>query len=211
MAKYGYACISTLEQDVSTQTEALKSAGCGIIRTESRRVSGSGEREELNILIESLRGGDVLVVTRIDRLARSLGALQTIVQRLTEKGATLQTTEQPIDTAHADSTAFLEMLRLFAEFEEHHRRERETEEGVQEQSEERDTQQKPKVDPLEIKRLREAGVGPTAIAKQLGISRPAVYRVFKQINAGQIIDTPETATDGHVAIQRLPGKRHRKG
>ena len=71
--------------------------------------------------------GDVLVVTRIDRLARSIGDLQDIVRALKAKGATLRATEQPIDTSTAAGKCFLDMLGVFAEFETNLRRERQLE------------------------------------------------------------------------------------
>jgi DNA invertase Pin-like site-specific DNA recombinase len=74
-----------------------------------------------------LRRGDTLVVTRIDRLARSMRDLQNLVHELREKGAHLKATEQPIDTGSAAGKAFLDMLGVFAEFETNLRRERQLE------------------------------------------------------------------------------------
>src|SRR5690606_30423839 len=77
--------------------------------------------------LEFIREGDTLVVTRIDRLARSIGDLQQIVVQLAARGAKLQATEQPIDTSTAAGKAFLDMLGVFAEFETNLRRERQME------------------------------------------------------------------------------------
>jgi DNA invertase Pin-like site-specific DNA recombinase len=68
-------------------------------------------------VLEFLSAGDVLMVTRIDRLARSIGDLQDIVRAVKAKGASLKATEQPIDTSTAAGKAFLDMLGVFAEFE----------------------------------------------------------------------------------------------
>jgi len=86
MPVYGYARVSTNHQDLSIQQDALKAAGCSVIRAE--KVSGSSRknREQLNAMLEFLREGDVLVVTRIDRLARSIKDLQDIVHLLKSKG-----------------------------------------------------------------------------------------------------------------------------
>jgi DNA invertase Pin-like site-specific DNA recombinase len=81
-------------------------------------------REELRIVLDFLRKGDVLMVTRIDRLARSIGDLQDIVRQVKAKGASLKATEQPIDTGTAAGKCFLDMLGVFAEFETNLRRER---------------------------------------------------------------------------------------
>jgi DNA invertase Pin-like site-specific DNA recombinase len=75
-------------------------------------------------VLEFLRKGDVLAVTRIDRLARSIADLQDIVRALREKGSTLKATEQPIDTSTAAGKCFLDRLGVFAEFEANRRRER---------------------------------------------------------------------------------------
>jgi len=75
MALYGYARVSTIDQDVTLQERTLRAAGCNIVRSE--KVSGSKRdgRTELELLLAFLRPGDTLVVTRIDRLARSIKSL----------------------------------------------------------------------------------------------------------------------------------------
>jgi Resolvase, N terminal domain len=78
-------------------------------------------------VLDFLRKGDVLMVTRIDRLARSIGDLQDIVRTMRAKGASLKATEQPIDTGTAAGKCFLDMLGVFAEFETNLRRERQLE------------------------------------------------------------------------------------
>ena len=101
MTIYGYARVSTADQDLTIQQEALKSAGCEIIRSE--KVSGTSvkDRKELATLLEFIRSGDELIITRVDRLARSVFDLQTIVRVLQDKGVSLRATEQPIDTSTA--------------------------------------------------------------------------------------------------------------
>jgi hypothetical protein len=90
MAIYGYARASTLEQNVTIQEDALRRAGCEVIRSE--KVSGSSRagRSELALLLQFLRHGDTLMVTRVDRLARSIKDLQDIVHELRGAGVTLR-------------------------------------------------------------------------------------------------------------------------
>ena len=83
---YGYARVSTTDQDLSIQEAALRAAGCETIRSEKVTGTTREGRTELATLIEFMRKGDVLVVTRIDRLARSIGDLQDIVKSLKEPG-----------------------------------------------------------------------------------------------------------------------------
>ena len=117
MPLYGYARVSSEDQDLSLQIEKLKAARCEIIRSEKRTGTTRGSRRELETLLDFLRPGDTLVVTRIDRLARSVADLQDIVRTLKSKAISLKATDQPIDTASAAGKAFLDMLGVFAEFE----------------------------------------------------------------------------------------------
>ena len=119
MPLYGYARVSTIDRDLALQRAALKAAGCDVIRAEKASGVRRDGRTELQVLLIFLRRGDTLVVTRIDRLARSLKDLQDIVLELKEKGVKLKATEQPIDTATAAGKAFLVMLGVFADDAEH--------------------------------------------------------------------------------------------
>ena len=101
MALYGYARVSTLDQNLGTQRAALKAAGCDVIRAEKASGTRRDGRTELQVLLNFLRPGDALVITRIDRLARSLKDLQDIVHKLKERRVVLRATEQPIDTGTA--------------------------------------------------------------------------------------------------------------
>ena len=98
MTIIGYARVSTTDQDLSIQEAALKAAGCEVIRAEKRSGTTTEGREALRTVLEFLHAGDVLMVTRIDRLARSIGDLQDIVPVVRARGAALKATEQPIDT-----------------------------------------------------------------------------------------------------------------
>ena len=124
---YGIARVSTTDQDLAIQHAALTAAGCTEIRAE--KVSGASREGhlELDALLTFMRTGDTLMVTRIDRLARSIGNLQDIVRALKVKGVALKATEQPIDTGTAAGRAFLDMLGVFAEFETNLRKERQAE------------------------------------------------------------------------------------
>ena len=90
MAKIGYARVSTTDQELGVQDAALKAAGCTVIRAEKRSGTSTEGRAELKTVLDFLQAGDELVVTRIDRLARSIGDLQDIVRTIRKKGATLK-------------------------------------------------------------------------------------------------------------------------
>src|SRR4051812_33142386 len=127
MSRIGYARASTIDQDTALQVATLTKAGCGIVRQEKASGTTTKGRTELQTVLDFLQRGDTLVVTRIDRLARSIGDLQTIVGTIKAKGATLECTEQPVDTSTAAGKAFLDMLGVFAEFETNLRKERQLE------------------------------------------------------------------------------------
>ncbi|MET0376173.1 MAG: recombinase family protein [Rhizorhabdus sp.] len=178
MTLFGYARVSTIDQDVSIQEAALRAAGCQTIRSEKKSGSDRGRRTELQTLLDFLRQGDTLVVTRIDRLARSMKDLQDIVHELKGRGITLKATEQPIDTGTAAGKAFLDMLGVFAEFETNLRRERQAE-GIQ-AAKARGAYKggKARIDPDAVRALIAQGVRPAHIARELGISRGTVYRFY---------------------------------
>jgi DNA invertase Pin-like site-specific DNA recombinase len=179
MPLYGYARVSSFGQDLGLQRAALKAAGCGVIRAETASGARRDGRTDLQVLLDFVQPGDTLVVTRIDRLARSLKDLQDIVHELKAKGVALRATGQPVDTGTAAGKAFLDMLGVFAEFETNLRRERQLE-GIQ-AAKARGIYKgrKPSIDAAEVRRLREQEkLGPAAIARRLGIGRASVYRVL---------------------------------
>lgn len=177
MTLYGYARVSTTDQDLSVQEAALRAAGCQVIRAEKRTGISRHGRTELELLLQFLRPGDTLVITRIDRLARSLKDLQDIVHELRGRGVTLRATEQPVDTSTAAGKAFLDMLGVFAEFETNLRRERQMEGIAAARARGVYKGRRPKIDPAEVRRLHaEERLSPTAIAQRLGIARSSVYR-----------------------------------
>ena len=182
MTLFGYARVSTIEQDVSIQEAALRTAGCQTIRSEKKSGSDRSARPELQNLLDFLREGDTLVVTRIDRLARSMKDLQDIVHELKGRGVTLKATEQPIDTSTAAGKAFLDMLGVFAEFETNLRRERQLE-GI-EAAKARGVYKggKPRIDPDAVRKLIADGMKPAHVARQLGISRGTVYKFVPRVD-----------------------------
>jgi DNA invertase Pin-like site-specific DNA recombinase len=179
MTIIGYARVSTTDQDLGIQEAALKAAGCEVIRSEKRSGTSTTGRAELQTILDFLRPGDTLMVTRIDRLARSIGDLQDIVRAVKAKGAALKATEQPIDTATAAGKAFVDMLGVFAEFETNLRKERQLEGIAKAKAAGVYKGRKPSVDVAQVRSLKADGIGPSAIAKRLGVGRASVYRALE--------------------------------
>ena len=178
MSTIGYARVSSTDQDCAIQEQALRDKGCNTIRSEKQSGTSREGRTELETVLSFLREGDTLMVTRIDRLARSVADLEAIVATLKAKGAHLRALEQPVDTSSPAGKAFLQMLGVFAEFETALRRERQMEGIARAKAAGVYTGRKPSVPVADIQRLKAEGVSPTEIAKRLGVGRTSVYRAL---------------------------------
>jgi DNA invertase Pin-like site-specific DNA recombinase len=174
----GYARVSSTEQDLALQEEALRKAGCTVIRSEKRSGTAIKGRDQLQTILDFIHAGDVLVVTKLDRLARSVADLMRIVELLTDKGASLRVLNAHIDTKSASGKAFLGMLGVFAEFETNLRRERQMEGIAKAKKAGVYKGRPPSIDPEAVRRLKADGIPPSEIAKSLGIGRASVYRVL---------------------------------
>lgn len=176
---YGYARVSASDQDLTLQEDALRAAGATLILKEKKSGTTTQGREELSRLLDFVREGDTIIITRIDRLARSIADLSAIVDRLKAKGVSLKATEQHIDTSTPAGKAFLQMLGVFAEFETALRSERQLEGIAKAKKNGVYKGRKATVDGTKINELVAAGKGPTEIAKTLGIGRATVYRYLE--------------------------------
>ena len=114
--KIGYARVSTQDQDLALQLDALNAAGCGKIYKE--KITGSTrERLELQKLLDQLREGDVVVIWKLDRLARSLKDLVNLVNEIQEKGGALHSLNDQIDTTTPHGKFTFHVFAALAEFE----------------------------------------------------------------------------------------------
>ena len=183
MALYGYARTSTASQNLEAQLIALKDYGCDVIRSEKVSATSREGRGELQTILDFISNGDTLVVTRIDRLARSMKDLQDIVHHLRTKGAELAATEQPIDTSDAAGKAFFDMLGVFAEFETNLRRERQAEGIAAAKARGAYKGRKPSVDRDAVIEALKRGDRPSHIVNNLKISRSTVYEIKKGLSS----------------------------
>jgi len=125
----GYARVSTQEQDLSLQLDALQAAGCDKVYTE--KASGAQrDRPQLQAAIDYMRGKDTLVVWKLDRLARSLKQLIETVEELGERGIGLRSLTESLDTTTSGGTLVFHLFAALAEFERSMIRER-TRSGLQ--------------------------------------------------------------------------------
>ena len=180
----GYARVSSASQNLDRQLEALRSAGCERIFQE--KVSGaSRDREQLDAALTYLREGDTLICTSMDRLARSLPDLHSLVRELTDREIAVRfLKEGQIYSRESDSVSrlMLSLLGAVAEFERSLIRERQAE-GIARAKARGVYKGRPTaLDESQAQKLNDlaaVGVPKSKIAEQLGISRATVYRYLR--------------------------------
>ena len=171
-----YARVSTADQNLDAQLAALNAAAWTMVRTETGDGATLAGRPELQTILDVIHPDETLVVTRIDRLARSLRDLQVIVATLKDNGAHLAATEQPVDSSTAAGKAFFDKLGVFAEFETKLLRERQVERIAAAKQRGVYRGRPPRIDMEAVKQQLAAGASPTRIARELGISRGTAYK-----------------------------------
>lgn len=180
----GYARVSSLGQSLEVQEAALREAGCEKLFAEKHSGTTRQGREALREALEFVREGDVLLVTRLDRLARSMGDLQGIIEELNRKGVGFRCLQQgAVDTTSSMGRLVLNMLAAIAEFETDLRKERQRE-GIDKAKAAGIYKGRPvSIEREKVMALHAQGIGATDIAKQLGIGRASVYRHLKDGSA----------------------------
>ena len=178
--KVAYIRVSSSSQSLDLHREAVQKENVDKIFEEKVSGTSTQGREKLKELLEFVREGDSVYITRTDRLARSILDLQLIVKELTDKGVSLVATEQPISTKDATSKCFLDMLGVFAEFETNIRKERQMEGIAKAKAKGIYKGGKAKINVEDIIKLKNEGLGATAIAKRMNIHRDSVYRLLKK-------------------------------
>jgi DNA invertase Pin-like site-specific DNA recombinase len=168
---------------LEAQVRDLEAAGCERIFQE--QTSAVGRREELEASIAYMREGDALVVTKLDRLARSVPHLVEITRRLEEERIALVILDLGIDTGTTSGKLVLNVIGAIAQFEREMMLERQREGIAKAKAEGKYKGRKPtaRAKSGEVLALREEGVGATEIAKRLGIGRASVYRIIEDAQA----------------------------
>ena len=177
--KIAYIRTSSVQQNLDVQRETVTKFGVDKIFEEQVSGASTDNREQLKQALDFVRDGDELVVTRIDRLARSLRDLQNIMHDLIEKGVHFSATEQSVNTSTPEGKCFLDMLGVFAEFETRLRHERQMEGIKNAKARGVYKGRKQTVDVAKIRELASKGLMKTVIAKRLSISRATVYRALE--------------------------------
>lgn len=183
MALVGYARVSSKDQNLAVQIGRLEDAG--VEKLYEEKASGTAakrsERVELDRLLDFIREGDTVVVTRLDRLARSLRDLHKIAGHLEEKNVGLRVLEQNIDTTTAEGRLFFNILGSIGEFETELRKARQ-QEGIDAAKRRPDNPYKgrpPSFSAEAVFQMKSEGIAVTEIAKTLGCHRQTVWRMLK--------------------------------
>jgi DNA invertase Pin-like site-specific DNA recombinase len=174
----GYARTSTIEQDAGLEAQLRDLAAADVERTFEEQASSVAERPRLAAALDYLRQGDALVVTKLDRLARSVADLLRIVQAIEGRGAALRVLNLSLDTGTPTGRLMLTMLGAIAQFEREMMLERQRE-GIAKAKaagKYKGRAATARAKAVEIASLRQQGLGAAEIARTLKISRASVYR-----------------------------------
>ncbi|HAI29623.1 MULTISPECIES: recombinase family protein [unclassified Thalassospira] len=181
----GYARTSTLDQKASIEVQVrdLIDLGCEKVFKEQVSSVDVKNREQLALALDFIREGDTLVVTKLDRLARSTAHLVDIMQTIEAKKAGLRIVDLGVDTGTATGRLMLNVVSAIAQFEREIMLERQRE-GIEKARREGKYKGRPtEIDPDKVRAMKDAGKSPTTIAKELRIARSSVYRVLESLGA----------------------------
>ncbi|MEG8018788.1 recombinase family protein [Sphingomonas sp. LR55] len=179
----GYARVSSSSQSLEVQHEHLTASGCVKIFAEKRSGRSVEGREALGDAIDFVRDGDVLAVTRLDRLARSVVDLHRLIERLTTKGCGFRVIQQSgIDTTTSTGKLTLSILGAVAEFEADIRRDRQRDGIERAKANGVYRGRQPSIDTARIGTLMAAGIPPATIAREMGVGRASVYRHLNKLS-----------------------------
>jgi DNA invertase Pin-like site-specific DNA recombinase len=178
----GYARTSTLDQvaGLEAQVRDLQAVGCEKLFVEQVSSVDVAAREKLALALDYVREGDVLVATKLDRLARSVGHLLSIVAQLEAKGVALRVLDLGVDTSTAQGRLMLTLLGGIAQFEREIMLERQREGIAKAKAEGKYKGRKPTVavQAEQIRAMRAPGEKPAHIARRLGVAHSSVYRML---------------------------------
>lgn len=179
----GYARTSTAEQLAGLEAQHRQLVATGCTKVFSEQVSSVAVRDQLDLALEFVREGDALVVARLDRLARSTTDLLSIVSTLERKGVALRVLDfggSEMDTKSPSGRMLLTMFAAVAEFERSIMLARQREGIAKAKGEGRYRGRAPtaRAKAQDVRALAQTGVGASAIAAKLSISRASVYRIL---------------------------------
>lgn len=180
----GYARTSTTEQQAGLEAQLRGLQALGVEKVYSEQTSSVGDRPKLTEALEFAREGDTLVVTKLDRLARSVSHLSELVATLDKRGVALRVLSLGVDTSTPTGKLMLNLLGSIAQFEREVMLERQREGIARAKLEGRYKGRKPTARLLaeQVQKLANEGVKRQVIAERLGIGVASVYRILKDLS-----------------------------
>jgi len=190
MTTYGYARVSTTDQHLDAQIEQLTAAGCTVIYKEKASGTKAGaDRPQLTAMLTAVQAGDLVVVCKIDRIARSTLDLLIMVKDMKARGVAFKALSSPIDTSNSFGTLMLQIIGAIAEFERTLLLERQQDGINRARAEGKYKGRVPTAQRRseEVLTLLDLGFTRQAAADQIGISLASVYRIVRAAAAGGAI------------------------
>ena len=183
MRLFGYARVSTSQQSLELQIKSLKQHGVEKHRLFTDKQSGSdSDREGLNLLRLKVEAGDVILVTKLDRLGRDTADMIQLIKAFDALGVSIRFLDDGISTEGEMGKMVVTILSAVAQAERHRILERTNEGRLEAKAKGVRFGRKPFVDRKKLSALRQQGLGATEIAKQMGIGRSTVYKVLKEFD-----------------------------
>ena len=182
MTEYLYARVSTAGQNLDSQVQALSAKYPDAELHTETKTGTNTDRPVFQKVMYEIGQGDKLVITKLDRLARSTKDLLDIVDTLEKRGASLEILDQSIDTSTAAGKAFLQMLGVFAEFETNIRKERQLA-GIEVAKRQGKYSRDKKIGDDDVTFLLKRGHSTKEISEILGVSKSTVHRAKRRLKA----------------------------
>lgn len=191
MRLFGYARVSTSQQSLELQTKALETAGVTPARIFSDKATGSNaDRPGLQTLQMKVEEGDVILVTKLDRLGRDTADMIQIVKQFDAMGVSVRFLDDHISTEGTMGRMVVTILSAVAEAERQRILERTNEGRIEAKAKGVKFGRKRRISRNRIVELRASGVGATTIAKQMKIGRATVYKILKEEKSNVEVSKP---------------------
>lgn len=182
MRLFGYARVSTSQQSLDIQVNALKEAGVEKNRIFTDKVTGShAQRDGLTLLRLKVESGDVIIIKKLDRLGRDTADMVQLIKEFDAMGISIRFLDDGICTEGPMGRMVITILSAVAEAERHRILERTNEGRIEAKSKGIKFGRKRSIDREEIVALQATGIGATEVAKRAGIGRSTVYKLLKEV------------------------------
>lgn len=182
MRLFGYARVSTSQQSLDVQINVLKNAGVELHRIFSDKASGKNiQRNGLNLLKLKIEKGDIILITKLDRLGRDTADMIQLIKEFEAQGVAIRFLDDGISTEGVMGKMVVTILSAVAQAERQRILERTNEGRLEARSKGIIFGRKPKINKNEVVKLKKSGMGATEIAKRIKIGRSTVYSILNQI------------------------------